>query len=279
MTALRQILVHLDATAATPERLRVARRIADQHRAELAALYAVTPSFVELPYGPEFGPVLAESLVQIDEERRDRVLKAFDKEMTQPGTMATWTQTEDIPTAGAMAQQAIHADLLVLGQGNREDEAARGVPPDFVESTLLASGRPGLVLPYVGWPRAIGQTIAIAWKETRESARAVQAAIPFLQRAAQVHVLAWNEQGPLRLGGRGLDLESYLRVHGVKATFHHEGEAPPRLGEMLLSRVFDLGADLLVMGCYGHGRAREWVLGGVSRTLLASMTLPVLMAH
>ena len=63
------------------------------------------------------------------------------------------------------------------------------------------------------------------------------------------------------------------------AVIHHGGKAPEELGEILLSRVFDLGCDLLVMGCYGHGRAREWVLGGVSRTLLSSMTLPVLMAH
>ena len=76
-----------------------------------------------------------------------------------------------------------------------------------------------------------------------------------------------------------LNLDGYLRLHGVAAQWHHRGEEPAELGELLLSQAFDLGADLLVMGCYGHGRAREWMLGGVSRTVLRSMTLPVLMAH
>jgi nucleotide-binding universal stress UspA family protein len=278
-TSLRQILVHLDATASSLPRLSAARRIAQQQGAGLAALYAVTPSFVEMPYAAEAGPALAATLQQMDEERRAAVLKAFDAEMTLPGPMATWTETSDLPTVGAVAQQALYADLLVLGQHDAADLASRCVPPDFVESVMIASGRPGLVLPSIGWARPIGENIAIAWKETPESARALQAAMPFLQRAGRVHVLSWSEEGAPRFGGKGLDLQGYLRVHGVEAVFHHGGPAPDELGEILLSRVFDLGADLLVMGCYGHGRAREWILGGVSRTLLSSMTLPVLMAH
>jgi nucleotide-binding universal stress UspA family protein len=278
-TSLRQILVHLDATASAVPRLSAARRIAQQQGASLAALYAVTPMLVQLPYAPEAGPTVAAALLAIEEERRTRVLKAFDAEMTLPGPMATWTQTDDLPTVGAVAQQAFYADLLVLGQHDPADAAARCVPPDFVESVVIASGRPAVVLPSIGWNRPIGENIAIAWKETPESARALQAAMPFLQRAGRVHVLSWSEESAPRLGGKGLDLQGYLHLHGVEAVFHHGGKAPEELGEILLSRVFDLGCDLLVMGCYGHGRAREWVLGGVSRTLLSSMTLPVLMAH
>ncbi|MBK6005335.1 universal stress protein [Ramlibacter ginsenosidimutans] len=278
-TSLRQILVHLDATAPAVPRLTAARRIAQQQGASLAALYAVTPMLVQLPYAPEAGPTVAAALLAIEEERRTRVLKAFDAEMTLPGPMATWTQTDDLPTVGAVAQQAFYADLLVLGQHDPADAAAHCVPPDFVESVVIASGRPAVVLPSIGWTRPIGENIAIAWKETPESARALQAAMPFLQRAGRVHVLSWSEEEAPRLGGKGLDLQGYLRVHGVEAVFHHGGKAREELGEILLSRVFDLGCDLLVMGCYGHGRAREWVLGGVSRTLLSSMTLPVLMAH
>jgi nucleotide-binding universal stress UspA family protein len=184
-----------------------------------------------------------------------------------------------VPIAGAVAQQALYADLLVLGQRNPADEAARSLPPDFVESVLLASGRPALVLPYVGWNGAVGDSVAIAWKETPEAARAVRAAIPILQRAGRVHVLAWGGEEAPRVSGDALDLERYLRLHRVQVTWHREGGEPRELGELLLSRVFDLGADLLVMGCYGHGRAREWILGGVSRTILDAMTLPVLMAH
>lgn len=146
-------------------------------------------------------------------------------------------------------------------------------------SVLVESGRPAVVLPYTGWRGPIGGTVAIAWKQTAEAARALQAAMPFLLAATHVHVLAWSEPRPPRIVGESLDLDRYLRVHGVQADWHHGGHEPAGLGEQLLSRVADLGADLLVMGCYGHSRAREWILGGVSRTVLSSMTLPVLMSH
>jgi nucleotide-binding universal stress UspA family protein len=99
-----------------------------------------------------------------------------------------------------------------------------------------------------------------------------------LQRARRVHVLSWSGAEEA-VSGQRLDLDGYLKLHGVAATWHREAGEPELLGELLLSRAFDLEADLLVMGCYGHSRAREWVLGGTSRTVLQSMTLPVLMAH
>lgn len=278
-SSLRQILVHLDPTAGSAARLVAARRIAQQHGAALAALYAVTPAFIELPYAPEIGPALAASLMEIDDSRRAQARQAFDRELARPGPDVSWAQTDDVPTAGAFAQQALYADLLVLGQRAADDEAARAVPAGFVENVLVASGRPAVVIPYIGASRPIGDCVAIAWKETPEAARAVQAAIPFLQRARAVHVLSWGEEGPARMGGRELDLKQYLHAHGVDATWHHEGPEPDALGDILLSRVADLGADLLVMGCYGHSRAREWILGGVSRRLLESMTVPVLMSH
>lgn len=278
-SSLGQILVHLDPTAAGARRLAVARSLASTLGAELAALYAVTPGFIELPFAPEIGPTLAASLLEIDEDRCASTRKAFDEEMLRPGPAASWAQTDDVPTAGAFTQQAVYADLLVLGQHDPGDRASRCVPPDFVSSVLLESGRPALVLPYAGEVRSIGGSIALAWKESAEAAHALGAAMPLLQKAARVDVLAWSEYGPARLGGEALDLERYLRVHGVHATWHHQGPEPHELGDQLLSCVCDLGADLLVMGCYGHSRAREWILGGASRTVLQSMTLPVLMAH
>lgn len=275
----RQILVHVDPTRAVPQRLAVARDIAGRNGASLAALYTATPSFVELPYAAEAGPSVAADLLQFDEERRQRTLKAFDEAMKGPGPMASWSQTDEVPTVAAFAQQALYADLLVLGQDDRRDEAAAAVPPDFVASVLSISGRPAVVVPYIGPGRAIGDTVAIAWKPTPEAARAVSAAMPFLQRAARVHVFAWGAAEQPAVGGTVLGLESYLRAHGVQATWHRGGPEPHALGELLLSRAFDVGADLLVMGCYGHSRAREWILGGATRTVLAGMTLPVLMAH
>jgi nucleotide-binding universal stress UspA family protein len=103
--------------------------------------------------------------------------------------------------------------------------------------------------------------------------------VPLLQRAKEVHVLCWGDAGETRVAGERLELGRYLAMHGVQPTWHRDASEPEGLGEILLSRVSDLGADMLVMGCYGHSRAREWTLGGASRTILGSMTVPVLMAH
>ncbi|MCZ8255208.1 MAG: universal stress protein, partial [Polaromonas sp.] len=109
-------------------------------------------------------------------------------------------------------------------------------------------------------------------------ARAVTAALPILRNANAVHLLSWGADAAA--GTRaGPNIVSYLKAHGIQATWQQEETEPENLGDLLLSRAFDMQADLLVMGCYGRSRAHEWVLGGASRTVLKSMTLPGLMAH
>ncbi|MDQ3057896.1 MAG: universal stress protein [Pseudomonadota bacterium] len=278
-TSLAQLLVHLDASPQAMQRLEVACRLAQAHGAAVTALYAVTPSFVDLPFSPEIGPDIAASLRQIDEAQQARVLTAFNQSRLACDAHARWAEVGDAPVAAAFARQALYADLLVLGQQDPSLSSSTGVPADFVETVMATSGKPALILPYIEAPAQDSpQTVVIAWKPVREAARAVSAAMPLLQRARSVQILSWGSEEESVSGDR-LDLNSYLRLHGVEATWHREAEEPEVLGELLLSRAFDLDADLLVMGCYGHSRAREWILGGTSRTVLQSMTLPVLMAH
>jgi nucleotide-binding universal stress UspA family protein len=277
--SLTQLLVHLDASPRAARRLGVARDIAQTHGAAVTALYAVTPALLVVPFAPEAGPSVATALGQIDEERRAQARGGFDRSIAAPGVHAAWAEVQDYPIVPAFARQALYADLLVLGQHDPSDAEAAGVPFDFAETVMAASGKPALILPYAELPAAVGQTVVIAWKPTREAARAVSAAVALLQRARRVHVLSWGNEEEDVVGAR-LDLDGYLKLRGVEATWHREGgDEPPFMGDLLLSRAFDLDADLLVMGCYGHSRAREWVLGGTSRTVLRSMTLPVLMAH
>ena len=276
-TSLAQLLVHLDTSPQALQRLDVACRLGQAHGAAVAALYAVMPSLVELPFSPEIGADMAASLLSIDEEQRTRVRTAFYQSRQASDVHATWAEICDLSFTAAFSQQALYADLLVLGQLDPSN-VPPGVPADFVESVLADSGKPALILPYINVPVSIGETVVVAWKPTREAARAIRAAVPLLQRARSVQILAWGDDDE-GISGERLDLNRYLALHGVEATWHHEGEEPRALGELLLSRAFDLNADLLVMGCYGHSRAREWVLGGTSRTVLEAMTLPVLMAH
>lgn len=277
--SLTQLLVHLDASPHSRHRLDVARSIAQTHGAAVTALYAVTPALLVVPFAPEAGPSVANALARIDADRRAQAHAEFDRSPGVPGVRASWAEVEDYPVVPAVVRQAFYADLLVLGQYDPENSESAGVPFDFPELVMAGSGKPALVLPYAGAPATVGQTIVIAWKPTREAARAVSAAVPLLQRARRVHVLSWGETEEQVRGAR-LDLDGYLKLRGVEPVWHLEGGSEPvDLGDLLLSRAFDLEADLMVMGCYGHGRAREWVLGGTSRTVLRSMTLPVLMAH
>lgn len=277
--SLGQLLVHLDASPRAVQRLEAARQIGQAHGAAVTALYAVMPSFVELPFAPELGPSIAADLRGIDDELRARARAAYEQSLTAPGVHVAWAEVRDDPVVAAFAQQALYADLLLLGQHDPSSTPSSGVPADFSEIVMVASGKPALILPYAGMlPAVIGEIAVIAWKPTREAARAVSAAVPLLQRARRVHVLAWTGEEE-SVDGNLLDLNGFLKLHGVDAIWHRQGEEPQALGELLLSRACDLEADLLVMGCYGHSRAREWVLGGISRTVLRSMTLPVLMAH
>jgi nucleotide-binding universal stress UspA family protein len=276
---LTQLLVHLDATAHTSQRLAVARAIAQGQGAALTALYAVTPALVEIPFAPDAGPNVAQVLCELDDERRAKAHAGFERANLN-GLRAAWAEVRDYPIVPAVARQALYADLLVLGQHDGSDPASTGVPSDFVESVLAASGKPALVLPYTGASGSLGETVLVAWKPTREAARALSAAVPLLQRAQRVHIVSWARDEDENISGDGLDLDGYLKLRGIEPIWHREGGGEPdSLGDLLLSRAADLSADLLVMGCYGHSRAREWVLGGTSRTILQSMTLPVLMAH
>ena len=276
--SLTQLLVHLDGSPRAARRLAVARAIAQTHGAAVTALYAVTPALLVVPFAPEAGASVAEALGQIDEERRTQARRIFDRSVATAGVRAEWAEVQDYPIVPAFARQALYADLLVLGQHDPSDPEAAGVPFDFAQTVMATSGKPALILPYADLGATLGQTIVIAWKPTREAARAVSAAVPLMQRARRVHVLSWGREDEDVAGAR-LDLDGYLKLRGVEPTWHREGDEPDFMGDLLLSRAFDLDADLMVMGCYGHSRAREWVLGGTSRTVLQSLTLPVLMAH
>jgi nucleotide-binding universal stress UspA family protein len=217
-------------------------------------------------------------LDQFDAERRNAARAVFDREAKQGGAKLRWDDLGDEPVVEGFAARALLADLLVLGQPDRDDPFTAGVPADFVESVLIASGKPALVIPYAGTFTGVGNAVLIAWKPTREAAHAVAAALPLIRGAGAVHVVT-----PVGATDAPADsfpgLMGYLREHGVEAEIRGHRAAPDESGEGVLSLAADVQADLLVMGCYGHSRARELVLGGASRTIMRSMTLPVLMSH
>jgi nucleotide-binding universal stress UspA family protein len=215
--------------------------------------------------------------VQAEDERSARARRLFDKAISAAPIGIGWSSSTGDPVQVFMRSAAC-SDLLVIGQHDPDSELPADVGSDFAACVIIGSGRPALVLPHRHDRSEIGRVALLAWKPTREAAHALAGSLPLLGKADKVHVAMWNEDGDASPEGRA-EIDRYLRAHGITAEVHGYGPESRDVGEYLLSLAHDVGADLLVMGCYGHGRMREWALGGATRSVLRSMTVPVLMAH
>jgi nucleotide-binding universal stress UspA family protein len=143
----------------------------------------------------------------------------------------------------------------------------------------MSGERPVLIVPYIGAGRPPGGTVLLCWNDTREAARAATAALPLLKKAERTIVLIIDPPEAEEPREAGADVAGWLARHGVKVTLQRDTAADTDVGGVILSRAADHDVDLIVMGIYGHSRLRERVLGGASRTLLSSMTVPLLVAH
>jgi nucleotide-binding universal stress UspA family protein len=212
--------------------------------------------------------------------RGDAIGQEFLETLRREGLQGEW-RVADGNTAALLALHARYADLTVLGQPNA-DEPFKGASADAVlVNVLLSSGRPVLAVPYAGQFERVGERVLIAWNASRESTRAVNDALPLLRGAAAVTVLAVNPKHGIEGHGDvpAADIALHLARHGVKAEAAHTIAKDISEGDALLSYAADIGVDLIVTGGYGHSRAREMVFGGVTRTLLQEMTVPMLLSH
>lgn len=278
MNEIRSVLLHQDASEASVRRVHLAHRIAAAHGALLEVLYAVTPALLQYPMATSADSQLAAMLALSDAETRERAKAAFEREVTAAGfNDVLWSEGNDDPVS-VFKVHAFASDLLVLAQIEPDNRLLSQVPVDFVPTVLIETGKPAVVLPEDFKAERIGSTVLIAWKPSASSARAVSAALPFLRMASRVHVATWEDDGHLDRNNP-LPIERYLQRHGITATVHQGGRPTRDTGELLLALAADVRADLLVMGCYGHSRTREWILGGVTRSVLRLAKLPLLMAH
>lgn len=172
---------------------------------------------------------------------------------------------------------ARHTDLVILGQSKTPALLDRHV----ADHVALGCGRPVLVVPYIGAGSTLGERVFIAWNGRREAVRAIHDALPLLERAKHVTVMAINPRAGAEEHGDVpcADICLHLARHGVEAEAAEVESGDVGVGDMLLSRAADASADLIVMGAYGHSRIRELMLGGVTKHLLEHMTVPVLMSH
>jgi nucleotide-binding universal stress UspA family protein len=278
MSDYKSILVHYDAGKTAPVRLETAIGIAGTFGAHVACLYALS-AVPEPSYAYEAAQIMREAQHRVHAEMLAAAQRGYEECLRRTGfEKAEWRETK-ADALGAVALHARYADLVVVGQQNTEWPS--GVHKDFERSVLFAAGRPVLVVPYAFERRPVGHRVLVAWNASREAARAVSDALPLLRRAGYVHVVAFQPEKSGAAHGEepGADIALFLTRHGVKVAVSRYDAPDVDVGNQLLSRAFDLSADLIVMGAWGHSRLREFVLGGVTRTLLESMTVPVLMSH
>lgn len=278
----KDLLVVLDSEAPARRRIDLAAALAERFEAHLVGLYPLPIPEAPRHFGyydpalldPFFGELRGRA-----RETADKLREVFQHVTSLRGLSAEWRVIAEGPEADP-ALHARYVDLTILGQLDPDLGEADMIRPR-PEHVTLASGRPILVVPYAGHFETVGRRILIGWNATREATRAVNDAMPLLAAAEVVTVLTVDpREGPHGHGQLpAADISLHLARHGVNAEIEQTVSADLPVGEVLLSRAADLGVDLLVMGAYGHSRARELLLGGATRSLLRSMTVPVLMSH
>lgn len=270
---LRHLAVHVDRDKHCPLRLDYAVQLANKFGASLEGVFANVPA--SLPPAIEGGITaqIVEAQRTYNEEALQEAKAAFDAAVGACKGETVWT-AHDGYRQDVVARAAMGADMAIVGQPD-PDEAVATTDYDLPADVVMRSGRPLLAIPYAGKFGIDVKSAVIAWNGAREAARAVRDALPLLD-GAKVHVLAIN---PSDNDPKAADVCTFLGRHGIKADHDEIRTRDLDPGDMLLSRMSDLGAGLAVMGAYGHSRFREMILGGVTHHLLRHMTAPVLLSH
>lgn len=279
---IRSILVHLDSDRHALARMRFAIALARQQGAHLSGLAAtgllVLPGTVPVQAAAgELAQLLWDELRQKSEEDG----RFFAEECRAAGLADFESVLDEDDKTTSLIRHSRCCDLVVLSQAD-PDAPGYAASRSLIERVMLESARPVLLLPYAGELPASAKNVLVAWDDSREAARALADAVPILQDAGRVQIVTWVDpsEGDVRYFETRLAcVQAWLKRHGIVAQVQVDVADRIAVGEAALSRAADFGADLLVMGAYGHSRWAERLLGGVTRGILKSMTVPVLMSH
>lgn len=277
--AYRDILLHLTDDKRSAEKAATAFALAKKHGARVSALYTLPYPSSLYVMGEYVPATYIQQQITDANATADLAKEAFLEQARKAGVKVEWLTSEKIPVE-AIEQHGRTFDLVVIGQPdpNLDRSPVTSLGLDGLAADLaLSLGRPLLVVPYIGQYGALGKTVAVAWNGGREAARAVHDALPLLEAAESVLVFTINPDEEGKTSAEAL--VKHLQNHAVKARGQQIVAAGMSAGEALLSALADYSVDLLVMGAYGHSRTREMVLGGVTATLLESMTAPVLLSN
>jgi nucleotide-binding universal stress UspA family protein len=275
----KDMLVQVDSSASSGERVDVAIKLARAFDAHLIGLYVAALAPIHQYAEADFGPDLVEAHDKYMREAADEAERKFRSGIEAASVKSEWRRLEgNLPELVLLNSR--YVDLVVLGQRDPE-RLDPGTSPELPEHVILDVGRPVLVVPRTGTFPTVGEKILVAWTPSRGAVRGVNDALPLLQRAKQVKVLAVNPDTGLGGYGEvpGADIAQHLARHGVNVEAGQVTNAEKRIGITLMAEAEKFGADLIVCGAFGRSRFRELVLGGVTRRLLTEAKIPVLFSR
>jgi nucleotide-binding universal stress UspA family protein len=276
---LKDILVYLDGAQAAKARVAFALALAKEHGAHLIGS-AFAPTALLPLYGADAGFADMSEVLENVKTQATNVLAAFEASAKEAGVPAQSRLMQGISEEFPhdFAQAARHVGLTLLGQPRDGDPLVGQYA--LVERCLFASGRPVIIVPAAEGKRGIKETVVAAWDGSAEASRAINDALMFLRAASRVILLVGVVSG--QDGERAIptdDMIAHLKRHGVAAEVIRVKISESGIGISLLSAAKELGAGLMVMGAFHHSRWREFILGGVTLTVLEAATVPLFMAH
>lgn len=278
--ALKDLLLHVEATSSGEARADYAIALAKADNAHLVAL-AFAPSGVIPHYGAaEVMIPLPEDFLSSIKARAEAALAKVRTKAEAEGVSVETRLIRGLPIdqGRQMAVHVRHVDCAVLGQPEPDEETGH---LGLIEDCLFGTGRPAVITPRQSGSVIRPQRLMAAWDGSPEATRAFNDALPFMREAGEVAVVVVNpENRPADHGADpGADIALHLARHGVKAKVVQVHERGMPIGEVLLGRAREMGSDMIVMGAYHHSRLREFVIGGATRYVLDHTHVPVFMAH
>lgn len=286
--ALKDLLVYVDQSAHACARLSLAADLARRHQSRLTALFVREPNPAQLHEEgiAELGLGSAEAIIRTNSRIRhsidqaaNRLRASLEDIELRHGLEVEWRCLDGLASTVA-PQHARFADLCILSQDTSAVAMATGYT--FSEQLLFMTGRPVVFVPAQGSFATLGGHILVAWNSSRASTRAVNDALPLIERADKVTVLAVNPaEFAERYGALPPErMVEHLRRHGAAVQGSWLNHIPTEsIADVVLAEAHKVDADLIVAGAFGHPRLWEKIMGGVTRDLLAKMNLPVLMSY
>ncbi len=273
---LKDIVVHVNASKHCGCRIDFALALARRFNARVAGLYVSPASDLSYFMASQIGEDRWPSIRVWAFELHNTTKLQFERQL-EGANAADWCEAEG-DSATMVAQFARFADVAVVGQADPNETLP--ISEQLVaERVTLEAGGPVLVVPHAGETSDKAQRVLVAWKASSQAARAIHDALPLLKAADRVVVLSLNAAPGPTSQTSGMMVVTHLRRHGIEAVLEEEEVDEGEVGETILARARAKRADLVVAGAYGHARAREIILGGVTRRLLRCAMVPVLFSH